>query len=197
MVASLHILMLLLALRATGVISHKALPLPVVLSTMIIASPVQPVLKQKPMTTQALPPQPQAAIAAPDLPAVNTAITVTETVPVATTITAPTIVSPPLQQTATTPLTEASFDAAYLNNPAPAYPLLSRRNGEAGKVLLLVQVSKQGAATQVEIKQSCGFARLDEAALEAVRKWRFVPARRGEEAIAASVVVPLTFKINS
>ena len=91
----------------------------------------------------------------------------------------------------------ARFDADYLNNPAPAYSLLSRRQGESGKVLLLVQVTAQGAAAQVEIKQSSGFPRLDEAALNAVRKWRFVPARRGDEAVAASVVVPITFRLDS
>lgn len=92
-------------------------------------------------------------------------------------------------------LEPARFDAGYLNNPAPAYPLLSRRQGEAGKVLLLVQVSAHGAAAQVEIKQGSGFSRLDQAALDAVRQWRFVPARRGDTAVAASVVVPITFRL--
>lgn len=92
-------------------------------------------------------------------------------------------------------LEPARFDAGYLNNPAPAYPLLSRRQGETGKVLLLVQVSAQGAAAQVEIKQGSGFSRLDQAALDAVRQWRFVPARLGDTAVAASVVVPITFRL--
>ena len=92
---------------------------------------------------------------------------------------------------------EPGFDAAYLNNPAPAYPLISRRQGESGKVLLRVKVSSLGTAATVEITQSCGFPRLDQAALDAVRKWRFVPARRGDEAISASVMVPLTFKLDT
>lgn len=92
-------------------------------------------------------------------------------------------------------LEPARFDTGYLNNPAPAYPLLSRRQGETGKVLLQVQVSAHGAAAQVEIKQGSGFSRLDQAALNAVRQWRFVPARRGDTAVAASVVVPITFRL--
>ncbi|OGT20675.1 MAG: hypothetical protein A2V90_05120 [Gammaproteobacteria bacterium RBG_16_57_12] len=92
-------------------------------------------------------------------------------------------------------VTEARFDADYLQNPAPAYPAMSRRLREEGQVLLLVQVSEKGAAEQVEIKQRSGFSRLDEAALKAVRQWRFVPARRGDEAVAASVVVPIVFRL--
>jgi protein TonB len=62
-------------------------------------------------------------------------------------------------------------------------------------VLLVVRVSAQGQAESVQVRQSSGFERLDEAAMAAVRQWRFVPARRGEEPIAASVLVPLVFKL--
>ena len=93
------------------------------------------------------------------------------------------------------PVTAARFDADYLKNPPPAYPALSRRMREEGKVLLLVQVSAHGTAAHVRVRQSSGFTRLDDAALEAVRQWHFVPAKRGEEAIAASVIVPIVFRI--
>ena len=101
--------------------------------------------------------------------------------------------APPAPEPA--PLTAARFDADYLQNPPPAYPALSRRLREEGTVLLLVRVSAGGNAENVQIKQSSGFPRLDEAALGAVRQWRFVPARRGTEPIAASVVVPITFRL--
>ncbi len=77
----------------------------------------------------------------------------------------------------------------------PAYPTLSKRLLEEGRVLLLVAVTAKGAVESVQIQQSSGFPRLDNAALEAVRQWRFVPARRGEEPIAASVVVPIVFRL--
>lgn len=93
------------------------------------------------------------------------------------------------------PITIARFDADYLQNPAPAYPALSRRLREEGTVLLLVRVTAQGDAEQVQVKHSSGFARLDEAALNAVRQWRFVPARRGDEPVAANVVVPIVFRL--
>ena len=93
------------------------------------------------------------------------------------------------------PVVAARFDADYLHNPKPIYPAIARRNGEEGKVLLKVRVSAEGSALEVEVKQSSGFPRLDAAAREAVQRWRFVPARRGEEAIESSVVVPINFSL--
>lgn len=89
----------------------------------------------------------------------------------------------------------ARFDADYLDNPKPVYPALSRRMNEAGKVLLKVRVSAQGKALEVVVSKSSGFARLDAAASDAVARWRFVPARRGDEAIDSSVIVPITFAL--
>ena len=94
-------------------------------------------------------------------------------------------------------VTAARFDADYLDNPKPVYPHASRRLGEQGKVLLRVFVSAQGLAERIEVKLSSGFARLDQAAHEAVSRWRFVPARRGEQAIAAWVQVPIAFQLDN
>lgn len=80
--------------------------------------------------------------------------------------------------------TQARFDANYLRNPAPAYPAMSRRLGEEGRVVLRVFVDIDGRPEQVELKNSSGFPRLDQAAEDAVRRWKFVPAKRGEEAVA-------------
>lgn len=91
----------------------------------------------------------------------------------------------------------ARFDADYLANPKPVYPVASRRLGEEGKVVLRVHVSAEGTARAVEVKQSCGFQRLDEAAKAAVEQWRFVPARRGADAIDSWVSVPIVFSLQS
>ena len=88
-----------------------------------------------------------------------------------------------------------SFNAAYLNNPAPNYPSISRRLGEQGLVLLQVQVTADGTAGSVELQTGSGSTRLDQAALESVKKWRFTPAKRGEQPVSASVVVPVRFSI--
>jgi len=95
------------------------------------------------------------------------------------------------------PLVLPRSDAAYLQNPAPAYPVLSRRAGEQGKVLVRVVVRPDGAPETVELRQSSGAVRLDEAALAAVRKWRFVPARRGDMPVTAAVIVPVVFSLRS
>jgi protein TonB len=95
------------------------------------------------------------------------------------------------------PMVGARFDADYLHNPRPVYPAASRRLGEEGRVILRVRVSAQGLPLAVDIKQSSGFARLDEAARAAVERWRFVPARQGHEAVESSVLVPLQFTLDS
>lgn len=89
----------------------------------------------------------------------------------------------------------ARFDAAYLLNPRPNYPPMSRRLGEEGKVLLKVRVSADGRPLAVDLEKTSNFNRLDEAALDVVKRWRFVPAKRGDEAIEASVIVPLVFRL--
>jgi protein TonB len=78
---------------------------------------------------------------------------------------------------ASTRSTDADYKAAYLNNPRPAYPLLAIRQGAQGQVLLLVEVLTDGRAGRIELEKSSGHAALDAAAINAVRAWRFTPAR--------------------
>lgn len=89
------------------------------------------------------------------------------------------------------------FDADYLNNPAPVYPRVSRRLHEVGIVTVRVYVAPDGAPAVIELMESSGFARLDESALEAVRLWKFSPAKRAGIAVAAWVVVPIEFSLNT
>jgi protein TonB len=86
-----------------------------------------------------------------------------------------------------------SASAEYLNNPPPAYPPLSRRLGETGKVTLRVLVQSDGTAGAVEIYRSSGYARLDQAAQQAVQRWRFVPGKRNGEPQAMWFLVPIQF----
>ena len=123
---------------------------------------------------------PPTAFAVPALPAV----------PVAPSAAAATNAAP-------TSVTAPRFDAAYLHNPRPEYPPVSRRTGEEGKVLLKVRVMPDGLPASIEIEKSSTFERLDNAARQVVGRWRFVPAKRGDEAIEASVIVPIVFRLEN
>lgn len=94
------------------------------------------------------------------------------------------------------PIVAPVFDAAYLKNPAPSYPAAARRLHLEGTVVLRVMVTPAGRPQQVDIKQSSGVQILDDAALNAVRDWAFIPAKQGDNAIAAVVDVPIRFHLN-
>jgi len=83
----------------------------------------------------------------------------------------------------------------YLKNPEPPYPLTARRRHQEGLVLLVVKVNAQGRADTVAVKNSSGFAVLDDAARQAVRGWEFKPARIGAFAVESEIEVPVRFKL--
>ena len=91
--------------------------------------------------------------------------------------------------------TSPVFDAQYLNNPSPIYPSNAKNNNIQGKVFLSVLVGIEGRAIEVKIANSSGYYILDNSALSAVRKWQFVPAKKNGEAVSATVIVPVEFKI--
>ena len=89
-----------------------------------------------------------------------------------------------------------SSHADYLNNPAPSYPAISRRLGEQGKVVIRVLIGKDGMAQQGNIHHSSGYDRLDQAALRAVMRWRYVPGRRDGMAQDMWFNVPINFALD-
>jgi protein TonB len=97
----------------------------------------------------------------------------------------PAVVTPPV------------FNAAYLDNPKPKYPPLSKRAREQGRVVLHVLVNAAGRADRVEVRTSSGHERLDDTARETVKGWKFVPAKRGGEPVADWVLIPFTFALDS
>ena len=107
----------------------------------------------------------------------------------------PALPLPPAAPGQAVAVTPPRFNAAYLNNPPPNYPVMARRLGEEGRVMLRVFVTPEGTAGEVRIQSSSGSPLFDEAAMEAVRQWRFVPARQGENAVAAWVQVPIVFRL--
>jgi len=91
----------------------------------------------------------------------------------------------------------ASGSPAYMRNPLPLYPRLALQRGWKGTTILHVEVRSDGHADRVEIWKSSGHEILDQAALEAVQKWCFLPAQRGYEAMTAWVEIPIDFRISS
>ena len=133
---------------------------------------------------------PPVLVAAPPSPIVSSFVVVPQP-PARIVEPAPAVVAAPAA------IVAARFDADYLQNPKPVYPAISRRLGEEGRVVLRVKVSDHGFPLSVDIKQSSGFIRLDDAARSAVERWKFVPAKQGGEAIEAWVLVPLHFSLDS
>lgn len=103
--------------------------------------------------------------------------------------------STPVSAPISTPVSAPIFNAGYLHNPLPRYPLIARRNGEEGTVLLKVLVTRDGVPSTVDIESSSGSEHLDRAAREAVRNWRFVPAKQDSRPIEAWVLVPIVFQL--
>jgi len=109
---------------------------------------------------------------------------------------APSVVPAGATKSAVPPLELPRYDAAYLANPPPVYPALARRRGIEGKVILEAHINTAGIPFAVKVVTSAGDASLDEAALNAVWHWRFIAAKRGDQAVEAWVRIPLVFRLD-
>lgn len=94
------------------------------------------------------------------------------------------------------PVRVANLAAIMTYGPPPPYPAASKHKKETGTVVVRVVISEQGTVTDASIRQSSGFSALDEAALNAVRRYRFSPTiRDGRPVIASgSIAMPFTLK---
>ncbi|WAV88564.1 energy transducer TonB [Oxalobacter aliiformigenes] len=86
--------------------------------------------------------------------------------------------------------------AGSSGNPKPPYPAVSRRMGEEGVVVLSVMIEADGTVSDVKLKHSSGFPRLDASALKTVRHWRYVPARKNGRPVAFRYVQPIRFSLD-
>jgi protein TonB len=89
----------------------------------------------------------------------------------------------------------ALTQARYRDTPRPDYPDSARREGREGRVLLRVLVDDQGQSKQVEINNSSGSDALDRAAAEAIKRWRFHPARYGDKPVESWLRIPIEFRL--
>lgn len=202
---ALHAAFGLALLQADGAPTAAALPVMVSLIESAgqerVMAPPKPLAEPRPVP-ESLPPAPKAKAPEP-VPAANEAPEaepLKTLSPLAATTQASEQASAEAQPMDDALAPESSitlprFNADYLNNPPPVYPALSRRLSEQGRVLLRALVRADGQPAEVAVHRSSGSPRLDRAALEAVRRWRFIPARQGNAAIAAPVLIPISFSL--
>ena len=91
---------------------------------------------------------------------------------------------------------ETSAQPNYLKNPAPRYPEEARKAGQQGVVLLLAKVNSDGKAGEVLLKSGSGYPLLDDAALKAVQRWKFKPAKIGSMSVDSRVEIPVRFTLD-
>lgn len=91
--------------------------------------------------------------------------------------------------------TEPDYKADYLNNPRPPYPMVAKRMGYQGKVVLNVEVLAEGRAGQVLLHKGSGYDILDKAAIQTVKSWRFTPARHLGQPVTQWFLVPVKFSL--
>jgi len=94
-----------------------------------------------------------------------------------------------------TPSTFTTAKPLYGSISKPHYPLIARKRGYQGVVILKVKVLKDGTVGEIKIKKSSGYKILDKAAVEEVKKWKFIPAKEGGVAIDCWVEIPIVYKL--
>lgn len=77
----------------------------------------------------------------------------------------------------------------------PRYPESARRQGIEGTSLLRLLILIDGRVGEVLVERSAGHPDLDRAAVEAIKRWHFEPARRDHRAVAAWAVLPVEFRL--
>ncbi len=99
----------------------------------------------------------------------------------------------PAEQKASRTVTTSPEPLPSYSNPKPVYPELARKRGQEGRVLLSADIDEKGELTELRVDKSSGFSLLDEAALKAVRRWRFKPALRAGMPVKGTALIPIEF----
>ncbi|MBI5901281.1 MAG: energy transducer TonB [Rhodocyclales bacterium] len=189
LVAAMHVAAL------WGLWQHRLIPGPDETAALFVnfIAPPAPAKQEAPTRPppQARPiekPQPRQIVAESPTPAPADYIA-----PPLTPTPAPAIEAPPVTLPAGPVVMAAELSVACPERPAPGYPPLSRRMGEAGITVLKVELDERGQVVAASVASGSAYPRLDEAALAAVKTWRCTPARRDGRPVRAVALQPFKF----
>ena len=90
-------------------------------------------------------------------------------------------------------LSKALYKIGSINNPHPPYPLIARKKGFEGKLILEVLVNEDGSVKSTSIRESSGYEILDTVSKKTVEKWTFIPAKKMGQAVKDNIQVPIKF----
>jgi protein TonB len=197
--AGLAIVLALHAAALWGLWQHRLIPSPQEAMTLFVNFIAPPVteMKEEPKRPPPRPkliekPQPRQLVAETPVVAPHDYI-VPPPPPKPEPIRPPVVEAPPMALPVGPVALTSELSVACPERVAPAYPSQSRRLGEEGTVVLRVELDEQGKVSTARIATSSGFARLDEAALSAVRTWRCTPAQRDGQPVRAIALQPFKF----
>jgi protein TonB len=146
--------------------------------------------KSTPSPSRPAPPMPLAVTNTTPAPAAPIGVI---TQPPAPALSAPVAPAAPPAPPAPPRVEPPSTNADYLQNPKPQYPVTSKRLGEQGQVIHSVLIGVDGLPISAQLVKSSGFDRLDQAAYNAVMRWRYVPGKRNGVPAAMSFNVPINW----
>lgn len=177
LVAALHVAAIYAIATSLGVIRPPS-----------IIQPLQATIIEATKSTQVH----QPVFAKPQLQQLN--VDVQDTPPPEVDVPVDTTVAPP-DATPSDAISDANLQVT--RRVEPNYPPASRRAGEQGTAVFSVLVDASGHPQDVKVQSSSGFARLDQSAMEAIRRWMFNPAVRGSQKVAAWTSVRVKFQLQT
>ncbi|MFL2650524.1 MAG: energy transducer TonB [Alphaproteobacteria bacterium] len=89
----------------------------------------------------------------------------------------------------------AKYKIGTIENPHPEYPIIARKKGWQGRLLLAVHIDKNGNVLNVHVKETSGFEVLDKVSVKTIRDWKFLPARHGDSNVEDNINIPVSFKL--
>lgn len=89
----------------------------------------------------------------------------------------------------------AKYKIGTIENPHPEYPIIARKKGWQGRLLLAVHIDKNGNVLNIHVKETSGYEILDRVSVKTIRDWKFFPARYGDRYVEDNINIPVSFKL--